>query len=56
MAACLDKEKKQLSLFSVASIEVLPQSKNSNADVLPKLASTKDAVSMEFLVEPNIHP
>ena len=60
MATYLDKEKEQLILFSTASIEVIPRSKNSNADALAKLAPIKDAdlldvVSVEFLVEPNIH-
>ena len=59
--AYLDKVKEQLSLFSVASIEVIPQSKNSNPDALAKLASMReadqlDAVSMEYLVEHSIHP
>ena len=61
MIAYLDKEKEQLSLFSTYSIEVIPQSRNSNVDALVKVASTKDtdlldAVSMEFLAEPSIHP
>ena len=61
MTTYLDKAKEQLSLFSNASIEVIPRSKNSNADTLVKLASTRDVdlldlVSMEFLVEPSIHP
>ena len=55
MAAYLDKAKKQLSLFSAASIEAIPRSKNSNANALAKLASTRDAVSVEFLAEPSIH-
>ena len=60
MAAYLDKEKEQLSLFSAASIEVIPRSKNSNADALVKLVSTRDVdlldvVSVEFLNEPTIH-
>ena len=60
MAPYLDKAKEQLSLFSVASIEVIPRSKNSNADALAKLASTRDAyllhtVSVEFLAKPSIH-
>ena len=50
-----------MSLFSANSIEVIPQSKNSNGDALAKLASTRDtdlldAFSMEFLAEPIIHP
>ena len=61
MTTYLDKAKKQLSLFFVASVEVIPRNWNSNADVLAKLALTMDAdlldaVSMEFLAEPNIHP
>ena len=61
MVAYLEKVKKQLSSFSATSIEVIPRSKNSNVDVLAKLASTRDAnlldiVSMEFLAEPSIHP
>ena len=61
MVAYLDKAKEQLSLFSVASIDVIPRNRNSNADALAKLASTRDvdlldAVSMEFLVEPSIRP
>ena len=59
MATYLDKAKEQLSLFSIASIKVIPQSKNSNADALMKLASTNDAdlldaVSIEFLTDPSI--
>ena len=61
MVAYLDKVNEQLSLFSAASIEVIPRSRNSNANALAKLASTRDtdlldAISVEFLVEPNIHP
>ena len=60
MAAYLDKAKEQLSFFFVASIEVIPRSKNSNADALVKLASMRDAdlldaVSVEFLAKPSIH-
>ena len=59
--AYLDKAKEQLSLFSATSVEVIPRSKNSNTDALAKLASTRDAdlldaISIEFLAEPNIHP
>ena len=39
MIAYLDKAKTQLSLFSTASIKVIPRSKNSNTDALAKLAS-----------------
>ena len=61
MTACLDKANEQLSLFSAASIEVIPRSKNSNADTLAKLASIRDvdlldAVFVEFLTETSIHP
>ena len=61
MAAYLGKVKEQMSLLSTASIEVIPQNKNSNTDALAKLASTRDAdllyvVSIEFLAEPSIHP
>ena len=61
MTAYLEKAKVQLSLFFTASIEVIPGSKNSNADALVKLALTRDAdlldaVSMEFLAGHNIHP
>ena len=60
MAAYLDKANEQLSLFSLTSIEVIPRSRNSNADALAKLASTRDvdlldAVFVEFLAEPIIH-
>ena len=61
MVAYLDKAKEQLSLFSAASIEVIPRSKNSNANALAKLAKTRDAnlldaIFVEFLAEPTIHP
>ena len=61
MAAYLDKAKEQLSLIFATSIEVISQSKNSNANALAKLASTRhadvlDAVSMELLAELSIHP
>ena len=60
MVAYLDKAKEQLSLFSVASIEVIPRSRNSNIDALAKLASTRDVdlldvVFIEFLAESSIH-
>ena len=61
MASYLDKAKEQLSLFSTASIEVIPRSRNLNTDALAKLDSTRDvdlldAVSVKFLAKPNIHP
>ena len=60
MIAYLDKAKEQLCLFSAAYIEVIPRSKNSNADALVKLASIRDTdlldvVSVEFLAKPRIH-
>ena len=61
MAAYLNKAKEQLNLFSATSIEVISRSKNSNAEALVKLALTRDAdlldaVPVEFLAEPSIHP
>ena len=61
MAANFGKVKKQLNLYSVPSIEVIPLSKNSNTDALAKLASTRDinlldAASVEYLAKPSIHP
>ena len=61
MVAYLEKAKGLMETFLITSIEVIPRSKNANADALMKLASTKDselldAVSIEFLVEPNIKP
>ena len=61
MAAYLEKAKELLSLFSATSIEVILRSKNSNVDALVKLALMSDAdlldvVSVEYLVEPSIHP
>ena len=52
---------KLLSLSSAASIEVILRSRISNADALAKLALTRDVdlldvVSVEFPVEPSIHP
>ena len=50
-----------METFPITSIEVIPGSKNANADALEKLTSTGDsellgAVSVEFLAEPNIKP
>ena len=61
MAAYLEKAKGLMETFPVFSIEVIPRSKNVNADALAKLASTRDVellnvVSMEFLAEPSIKP
>ena len=60
MATYLKKAKEQLSSFFTASIKTIPQSKNSNANALAKLASTRDtelldAVSVMYLVKPSIH-
>ena len=59
MAAYLEKAKKLMETFPIISIELIPRAKNVNADALAKLASTSDAelldaVSVEFLAEPNI--
>ena len=59
MAAYLEKAKELIGSISTISIEVMPRFKKVNADVLAKLTSTKDAklldaMSVEFLVEPNI--
>ena len=50
-----------METFPIAFIEVIPRSKNANADALAKLALTRDAewldaVSVEFLAEPIIKP
>ena len=44
MATYIEKAKEQLSSFFAAFIEVIPGSKNSNVDVLTKLASTRDRI------------
>ena len=59
MVAYLEKAKELLGLILTVSIEVVPRSKNINADTLAKLASTRDAellnaVSIEFLAKPSI--
>ena len=59
MVAYLGKAKELLRSIQVTLIEVVPRSKNTNADTLAKLASTRDAelldaVSVEFLAEPSI--
>ena len=54
MATYLEKSKELMGTFPVASVEVILRSKNSNTDALAKLASTRDVVSVEFLVEPSI--
>ena len=60
MVAYLEKAKELIRSISTFTIEVVPRSKNSYADALAKLASTKDpdllnAISVEFLSEPNIN-
>ena len=59
ITAYLEKAE-QLILFSVASTEVIAQSKNLNVDALAKLTSTRDAdlldvVSRKYLAKPSIH-
>ena len=59
MVAYLEKAKELLGLILTVSIEVVPRSKNINADTLAKLASTRDAellntISIEFLAKPSI--
>ena len=59
MVAYLENVKELLRSISTFTIEVVPRSKNSNADALAKLASTKDiellnVVSIKFLSEPII--
>ena len=49
MAAYLKKEKEQLSSFSAASMEVIPRSKNLNADALAKLALMRDAYLLDAI-------
>ena len=58
MVAYLEKAKELMGSILVASIGVIPRSKNANA--VAKLASTKDAdllnpVSVEFLIETSIN-
>ena len=59
MVSFLEKAKDLIGSILMFTFEVGPRSKNSNADALAKLASTKDAellnaVSIEFLFEPSI--
>ena len=61
MAAYLENAKGLMETFPIASIKVIPRSKNTNVNALAKLASTRDAelldeVFIEFLVEPSIKP
>ena len=43
MTAYLEKVKRLIETFPIGSIEVIPRSKNTNADALAKLASIRDA-------------
>ena len=59
MVDYLEKVKELIRSVSTFTIEVVPRSKNSHADALTKLASTKEkellnVVSVEFLSEPSI--
>ena len=59
ITAYLEKPKGLMKTIPTASIKVISRSKNTNVDALAKLASTTnaellDAVSVEFLAEPNI--
>ena len=59
MSAYLEKAKELMGTFLMASIKVIPWSKNANIDALAKLALTRDTklldvISVEFLTEPNI--
>ena len=59
MVTYLEKVKELLGSILMVSIEVVPRSKNANADALAKLASTRDTelldtVWVDFLAEPNI--
>ena len=61
MVTYLEKAKRLMKTFLIASIEVLPRSKNAKVNALAKLASTRDlelldAVSVEFLSESSIKP
>ena len=56
MAVYLEKTKEQLSLFSAASIEVIPRSKNLNVDASMRDAELLDTVFVEYLAKPSIHP
>ena len=59
MVAYLKKTNELMKVIPIVSIKVMPRSKNTNADALVKLDSTKDetlleAVSVKFLAERNI--
>ena len=60
MDTYLEKAKALIETFSMASIEIIPRTKNTNVDALAKLASTRgsellDVVSVEFLAEASIN-
>ena len=60
MVAYLEKAKELIRLIPLFTIKVVPRSKNSHADALAKLASTKNTellnvVTVEFLFEPSIN-
>ena len=60
IVAYLEKAKELIRSIPTFTIEVVPRSKNSHADILAKLASIKDveflnAASVEFLLEPSIN-
>ena len=55
----MNKTKDLLAQFEEYTIKLVPQEQNSNADALAKLASAKDAetlniVPVEYLAEPSI--
>ncbi|PON59713.1 hypothetical protein PanWU01x14_157700, partial [Parasponia andersonii] len=59
MIAYLKKVQQLFLTFSTYDIQLLPRTKNTRADALAKLASTKDAellkvVPVEFLISPSI--
>ena len=59
MVAYLEKAKKLMETFPTIFVEVISWAKNTNADALAKLASTRDtelldAMFVEFLAKPSI--
>ena len=59
MVAYLNKTNDLLAQFEEYTIKLVPREQNSNADALAKLASAKDAktlniVPVEYLAEPSI--
>ena len=49
MMAYLSKVKDSLTQFDRYSVQQVPREKNSNADVLAKLASTKETESLDII-------